>query len=128
MTVEHTDDQMGSKGTGPAAFLGLVAQLLFVKLRDAGLLRPAGQIGLLAKYGRWFAECERVFRDRGYLDDGRSAPDSQQTWRDWEALLAASAEDPRWRAKARLVDVCVRQLPEILRGEVAATRLPSGRR
>ncbi|MFA6173946.1 MAG: amino acid adenylation domain-containing protein, partial [Kiritimatiellales bacterium] len=116
-----------------------IVKLLFVQLQAMGLFLPGHRddpaamrkrAGILDKYDRWWRESLNILQERGYLriDDGCFVPDEsagcesqQQVWRDWKTQKQHYLNQPEARTLAVLVDDCLTQLPEVLRGTTLVT-------
>src|SRR5262249_23098870 len=111
-------------------------KLLFVQIQQSGLLGDGPRVlassweqaGIVAKYERWWRECLRFLDASGLvrLDQGQvAAPPLTEgpevTWQAWAAHQASYLNDPELAVYVRLIDACLRKLPEILRGAVQAT-------
>ncbi len=79
------------------------------------------KVGVLEKYRRWWCDCAlEILQRNGNLPPSSSdAPDA--VWQAWEPRLQHFLTEPDFAAAVQLVDACLRRLPEILRGTVAAT-------
>src|SRR5262249_50318965 len=130
----HTDGLVHDSAL--AALNQWVVTLLLVQLQRAGMLGEGRrtraeawqQAGIVAKYERWWQECLRCLEASGLvqLQDGwitapPLAEEPEATWRAWEAQRASFLDDPALAASVRVVEACLRQLPEVLRGAVPAT-------
>src|SRR5262249_33732081 len=113
-----------------------VAKLLLVRLQQSSLLGDAPraltasreQAGIVAQYERWWRYCLRFLETSGLvqLEGGQVtalslAEAPEITWQAWAAHQASYLNDPELAVYVRLIDACLRQLPEILRGAVRAT-------
>jgi acyl transferase domain-containing protein/acyl-CoA synthetase (AMP-forming)/AMP-acid ligase II/acyl carrier protein/ubiquinone/menaquinone biosynthesis C-methylase UbiE len=96
--------------------------------------------GIINKYQRWMEECLRILETNGYVGvdreqvdrvygarmrvhvlENQGPVDKDQVWRDWDLVKESYLKDVNWKTQVRLVDACLRKLPEILRGEIPAT-------
>jgi acyl transferase domain-containing protein/acyl carrier protein/SAM-dependent methyltransferase len=122
-----------------------IAKLLFVQMRQLGLFNQNGipeefmaickKAGIIDKYQRWMEECLGVLETNGYVGIDREQidrvyvqalenpepVDQEQVWRDWDLAKELYWKEADWKAQVRLIDACLRKLPEILRGEIPAT-------
>ncbi|UAW63413.1 SDR family NAD(P)-dependent oxidoreductase [Mycoavidus sp. HKI] len=80
-----------------------------------------------ASYTRWHAHSLRWLEARGLL--AQTPGDPAECWAQWEVYCATAQDKPTLRAQVQLVDVTLRALPAVLRGEIAATEVlfPQGR-
>ena len=96
---------------------------LLLRLLDATLQALAlrdGKRPLPRYFQRWLQESLRL------LDTATGLPSGQQEtldslWRQWDTAKANWIENPNLKAVVILVETCVRALPDILSGKVAAT-------
>ncbi|PCE21487.1 hypothetical protein BWP39_31345, partial [Paraburkholderia acidicola] len=115
--------------------------LLAAQLRRLGLFDQAGvswdseqlrhKLGVTDDYRRWWEECcTQLLEADGWLRsrEGRvellrslSLQQAEALWQDWERDKARFVEDPQRRAAVLLVEDCLRHLPDVLRGQLAAT-------
>ncbi|WP_418116292.1 SDR family NAD(P)-dependent oxidoreductase [Variovorax sp. NFACC27] len=120
----------------------LLAGLLWGQLCELGLAsQPVvdveawkARVGLPSLYGPWLVESLEVLEKRGYLarEGGvlrvlmADAPDRDALWSRWEACKLQLG--PEYQAQINFVDAALRALPEILRGQRAATEVlfPNG--
>jgi acyl transferase domain-containing protein/acyl-CoA synthetase (AMP-forming)/AMP-acid ligase II/acyl carrier protein/ubiquinone/menaquinone biosynthesis C-methylase UbiE len=126
-----------------------IVKLTFTQLRRLGLFARTGnqngipeefiaiciKAGIINKYQRWMEECLRILETNGYVRVDREqidrvyvhvlenpeSVDKEQVWRDWDLVKESYLKDVNWKTQVRLVDTCLRKLPEILRGEIPAT-------
>ncbi|SEF27498.1 Methyltransferase domain-containing protein, partial [Variovorax sp. NFACC28] len=121
---------------------GMLAELLRCQFHELGLFaQPVtdvgawkAQVGLPSLYGRWLVESLGVLEKRGYLARegdvlkvlASKASDRDDLWSRWDAYKLQV--DSGYRAQVRFVDVALRALPDILRGQRAATEVlfPNG--
>ena len=98
----------------------LLRRLLRTLLRDAGLLE-AGLPKGLGFYGRWLAE------SRNFLAAGGASEQPCESiaalWTVWEHEREAWLTNSDLRPGAILVERCLRALPDILAGKIAATEV-----
>ena len=129
------------KHSDPEDFNRWMEKLLLAQMRGMGIfsLQSAPEevtvlrkkAGILEKYDRWFKECcVGILVAGGYLkcESGQikicgdvPMEDSESVWEAWESRKIRLVEDPQKRAPALLVDACLRNLPEILKGTTQAT-------
>jgi acyl transferase domain-containing protein/acyl carrier protein/SAM-dependent methyltransferase len=119
-------------------------KLLLAQLRRLGILLPGNnpeeitalrnRAGIIDKYDRWFKECLSILETGGHIEieDGREngsrvgvlqnqgLESAETVWRDWESAQETFINDQE-RQQFKLVETCLRELPEILRGQVPAT-------
>ncbi|WP_437836523.1 SDR family NAD(P)-dependent oxidoreductase [Sorangium sp. So ce1153] len=113
----------------------LMTGVLCAQLQSLGLFTASSlagwkrQVNLPALYDRWLRESLRALQADGVVavDDGQwrlvdpELADGAAAWAQWEAHQREWLSDPRWGAQARLVDVALRALPELLTGRQRAT-------
>lgn len=115
----------------------LWAQLSALGLRNSG---PDGiidvadwrhKLPLASGYESWLEHSLRLLQDHGYL---RREPEAllaaqpvleaQFQWTEWDAYQAEVEREHPWQSSyLRLLDTCLRALPQILRGQKAATEI-----
>ncbi|MCK9638239.1 MAG: SDR family NAD(P)-dependent oxidoreductase, partial [Methylobacter tundripaludum] len=116
-----------------------IVKLLFVQLQAMGLFQPGRRddpeamrkrAGILDKYDRWWQESLNILQQQGYLrieggcfvpDENAGCESQQQVWRDWKTQKQHYLNQPETRTLAVLVDDCLSQLPEVLRGTTLVT-------
>ncbi|MFJ8229748.1 SDR family NAD(P)-dependent oxidoreductase [Streptomyces sp. NPDC094448] len=120
---------------GTAVDEDLLSRLLLVQLDAVGLLGPAPTAAdgpgsaprLRGVLRRWLDESLRRLHERGLLSGDPRWPvpgrpvNAAETWAEWEERGAGWRRDPGLRAQAVLLDVTLRALPAILRGDIPAT-------
>ena len=124
------------KNHHPEEFNRWMLQLLFVQMRRLGIFPdqkrsreewPAlrKQVGIINKYERWWHECcLGILETDGYLrweDRPVNVREDIPLIEDKKAWKEFFLKDPEMRAKASLVDDCLKRLPGILRGTIQAT-------
>lgn len=111
----------------------LAAQMDTLGLFDHEIDKPASEIRELLQlpdsYQRWIDESLRVITEHGFLsrnDQGWSVqrrPDAWAAWEKWELLRDDGFNNTALREQVRLLDITLRALPKVLRGEQPATAL-----
>ncbi|MDD5271642.1 MAG: beta-ketoacyl synthase N-terminal-like domain-containing protein, partial [Methylovulum sp.] len=119
-------------------------KLLFAQLRQMGLFAEPGvwhnltvlrqQAGIHDKYARWWAEALNLLADGGngpswVLLDKESVQatmaaagfDAAAAWREWDSQKPDYMADAELATSVQLVDACLQNLPEILRGKLQVT-------
>lgn len=115
-------------------------KLLYVQMQDMGFFHRKGipvetlalrkAAGILDKYDRMVEECLSMLGAKGFIHrvgtrviatEQSELEDGASIWRMWETAKDAYLNDANWQTKVRLVDACLRKLPDILRGTVMAT-------
>ena len=82
--------------------------------------------GVLDKYVAWMDSTLELFTAKGYVEaEGGTirswrADTAPSVWVEWETHKQQYARDPDTRPLVSLVDECLRKLPDILRGKLAA--------
>ncbi|WP_024905975.1 SDR family NAD(P)-dependent oxidoreductase [Robbsia andropogonis] len=111
----------------------LLATLLLVQLREAGLFLDAGSSVADTRsvmpplYQRWMDESILVLLRHGLLRvDGDvyvpvRALDAAAAWRAWDHQTALWLQDKNRRAQVQLVEIMLRALPDIIAGKRLAT-------
>ncbi|AJQ95676.1 SDR family NAD(P)-dependent oxidoreductase [Gynuella sunshinyii] len=132
--------------TNPMAELDeWLAGLLFLQIRSLGIFSantPASApvetlrhtAGVQDRYARWWEECcLEVLQQHGFVESEQGEiqlipahrfhqPAAEAEFRAaWARQKAVYLADPQTRAVVELVDDCLQQLPDILRGSLAAT-------
>lgn len=114
-----------------------VAALLFVQLCPLGL-PPRGTVvnikdiynksNIKTKYHSWLSECLRILEGHGYIhykeDQVSTVADIKSEdiiWQDWQKTVSEYSEDQDWKVQIKLLDSCLRKLPDILEGRILAT-------
>lgn len=116
------------------------AKLLFIQMRELGLFHHSRyprelsklreMAGIIPKYDRWLKECLNILENYGYIqrEAGRvNVPenpepiDGEKVWHDWDVCKEAYLKDPDRKSQTLLTDICLRKLPEILKGHIPAT-------
>lgn len=117
-------------------------KLLFEQMRRMGLFRGpvAGrtvptlreQSGAIGKYDRWLEEAVAVLENEGYVrrtaggaaaTEKAGAAKGDHLWEQWHSVKESFLRDPNLKSRVRLLDICLRNLPDIIQGRVAATDL-----
>ncbi|HWU90309.1 MAG TPA: SDR family NAD(P)-dependent oxidoreductase [Kofleriaceae bacterium] len=106
---------------------GLLGRLLLGQLQSLGLFAASSssiaawqqEVGMRPIYGRWMEESVRVLESLGLAIETRISVD--ELWAEWETRKARWLEDPSLRAQAKLVEVALRALPQVLTGKRLAT-------
>src|SRR5207302_1174167 len=113
----------------------LLAEMLAASLKSVGLLgegvcrfadlqvrkRPA------EFYENWLSASVAYLQEQGWVgEDGkekRRVRELEEVWREWEERKRGWARNGKRQAEVRLLEVCLRALPGILRGEQQATEV-----
>ncbi len=114
-----------------------LAQLLFCSLYALIRSIPQGvsqtvpnlqnQCGLLDKYTRWLDECLNILSARKYLTIkdgiicGYKTVDAEAATNEWQLKRKDYCKDPEYREKVNLVNDCLLNIPDILKGNILAT-------
>jgi polyketide synthase PksM len=109
-----------------------LAAILFEQLRSMGMGDRSGtladwqqSIGIGTGYTRWLKESVRELQARGYVQEERGILSIAQTadaaWKRWDERKQAWLSDSNLCAYVMLVEATLRALPQILKGELAAT-------
>jgi acyl transferase domain-containing protein/acyl carrier protein/nucleoside-diphosphate-sugar epimerase len=116
-----------------------IVKLLFVQLQAMGLFQPGHwddpeamrkRAGILDKYDRWWRESLNILQQQGYVridggcfmsDESAGCEPQQQVWQEWKTQKQHYLNQPETRTLAVLVDDCLSQLPEVLRGTTPVT-------
>ncbi|SKB12431.1 hypothetical protein PL11201_360002 [Planktothrix sp. PCC 11201] len=116
-------------------------RLLFVQLQKMGIFLIPGeqkesqdwqkQAGAIKKYSRWWHECCLILLENyGYvrLEGERvevathiKIDEADKVWQGWENYRNSFFDQPEKKAAIDLLDSCLRNLPQILRGNIQAT-------
>lgn len=113
-----------------------MVRILAASLKAAGLATPSDRslISAMPKvFDKWWPETERVLTAAGYLDATgvltASCPKLDEALQGWDRSVTPNAGDPDLKDQIRLADAMLRGLPDILRGDRAATEImfPAGR-
>ena len=119
----------------------LFARMLFrqlhrmVAIADVRMPQTATDLqracGISAKYLPWLRQSLDILAAAGLIDvadgevrtwgDAEVIVQGEEAWADWNARKPVSLRDPDIRALTALIDACMEQLPQILRGNTAAT-------
>ncbi|MET0335927.1 MAG: SDR family NAD(P)-dependent oxidoreductase [Rhizobacter sp.] len=114
-------------GAQAQAFEALLASLLQGQLRELGLVggsaadlaRWSQHIGLPPLYRRWIEHSLRIVGETG--TPVHALAPMPQLWEAWAQARQQVTHDPGLHAQATLADATLKALPQILRGEKAAT-------
>src|SRR5579862_8188152 len=109
---------------------GLLHGLLLSQLQELGLLGETS-MRVPAQYERWLQESIRILQLHGDVvkDEGRryrvggAVAQSASLWERWEDRKSEWLQEENLRAQVVLVEATLRGLPQILRGERAATEI-----
>ncbi|MCP5002672.1 MAG: SDR family NAD(P)-dependent oxidoreductase, partial [Planctomycetes bacterium] len=112
-------------------------QLLFCNLYRLIQSAPKGvsqtvsnlriECGILDKYSRWWDECLNILSAREYFTINEGVIIDYKTFNsgnalnDWQLQKDEYCKDPEYKAKVNLVNDCLENLPEILKGRILAT-------
>lgn len=107
-------------------YVGEVEDLLCRMLREYVTPFLAGRSHPHRKYDRWMHASLELLREKGLLDAaGVRVPDRdggiERLWELWSAGKKRWQADESTRNQVRLAERCLRSLPEILLGHIAAT-------
>ncbi|MCX8131319.1 MAG: SDR family NAD(P)-dependent oxidoreductase, partial [Clostridia bacterium] len=123
----------------PEGMAQWVPKMLFIQMRNllfrqkgvpmeiAGIRKAAG---IIDKYGLWLKECLNILEAYGYVqsdavritaNDSPELQDVENVWREWDSVKESFCSNPDWKASIRLLDVCLRKLPDILTGQISST-------
>ena len=112
-----------------ARFRDLATQVLFATLADMGCFTggTSGSVGTMLRragiaerYRGWLEEAVAVLQSSNLLV-GTSQPDLAMALAAWSDFERQASQDPALRSMVALLGRCLTRLPEILRGDVAAT-------
>ncbi len=123
-----------------------IVQIAYLQLQSMGIFQKAvpqtvdalmQQAGIIDAYSRWFDECLSILIEHGLViaESGnyRVSKILDHVQRaailsDWQKQRSRYMEDPSRRIQVALLDDCLHQLPDILRGQLQATDVlfPSG--
>ena len=118
-----------------------LVRLLFSQIQQLGIFLNNGeqkdstlwqkQAGVIQKYGRWWGECcLGLLENSGYVQCqgeqvkvtiNTKVDEADQLWKNWENYQLLFKEQPDKKMALELLDSCLRQLPQILRGNIQAT-------
>ncbi|WP_169834304.1 HAD-IIIC family phosphatase [Paenibacillus donghaensis] len=117
-----------------------MVKLLYVQMQEMGFFNRKGirietqalrkVTGTLDKFDRMVDECLGLLEAKGFIRrEGNAVIATEQpqlrdgagVWSMWETAKDVYLRDANWQTKVRLVDACLRKLPDILRGTVMAT-------
>ncbi|CAM2011292.1 SDR family NAD(P)-dependent oxidoreductase [Acanthopleuribacter pedis] len=105
-----------------------MSRLLGAQLRCMGAFKgdqaPAEAwraLGVQEKYAPWWCTCALEILQRNGQLPPPAADEPAAVWAAWEPRLQAFLQEPEMGAAVQLVDACLRRLPDILRGTLAAT-------
>ena len=126
--------------SNPEELKECMVSLLFQQLFSMGYLQKGAvardcetlrrEAGILEKHGRLLEECLNILEMRGYIKregkgvkvtDSPEREDWDRAWQTWEPVKETYLKDADWSTRVRLLDACMRQFPDILRGKVPAT-------
>ena len=107
---------------------GLQSLGLFIDSRESTQDLRAGS-RITGFYDRWLEETLRILERAGYLQGGGNGGwkvigpnlDWEEEWNRWYEARKGWAQDNHQRAQFKLIESCMRGLPEILRGVRPAT-------
>ena len=115
--------------------------LLFSQMRQLGIFLTGGeqkesthwqkQAGVIEKYGRWWRECcLGLLEEYGYVQcqgdrvevaTNIKIDEAEKLWQGWENYKNLFLDNPGKKTALELLDSCLRNLPQILRGSIQAT-------
>ncbi|MEB3232988.1 MAG: SDR family NAD(P)-dependent oxidoreductase, partial [Leptolyngbyaceae bacterium] len=118
-----------------------LSRLLFAQIQSLGIFSQPGiqqdsttwqqQAGIIAKYNRWWQECcLGLLETYGYVTcegdrvttiNTISPAEVEQLWQNWSTYLQSFTDNPEKQTALELLDSCLQQLPQILRGHIQAT-------
>jgi acyl carrier protein/SAM-dependent methyltransferase len=123
----------------PEDFEYWISKLLLAQLTSMGIFQgPGGEIvesssraKVVGKYQRYLMECIEILIQSGDVrrDSKLVVPakgllskmEQARIWSQWDNIKESYLENPEWKARVLLIDMCMRALPEILRGNIQAT-------
>lgn len=109
--------------------LGQLQSINIFSINNLDMSQFKNEIELSSIYARWLAESFALLERKNYITYDKSSGkiinvtkiDLDNTWKEWECQKILWLEDPNIKARVILVETMLRNLPQILSGEVKAT-------
>ncbi len=104
----------------------IILKILFLQVKD--LLNSK----ILDKYGLWMKECKEILGTHGFIENAIGTTvlrkeyvdlNLKEQWSIWEEVKSRYGQKPDYKAQVRLIEACLKHIPDILTGVTLATNV-----